>query len=77
MNGRYGGGKAGPEHRFSFPAVDTDRWDEAHRGSDTKAQWQGEAGQVDMAVNSTMDGGRGKIMGATVNGSWPNNGFRS
>ena len=74
-NGRYGGGQGGPEHRYSRPAVDEAKWDEAKRGRDDRSAQQGEAGQVIGAYVNTMDTPRGKIMGATINCCWPANGF--
>lgn len=76
-NGRYGGGSAGPEHRFSFDAVDTDQFETAKRGATPVVKWQGEAGQVLGAYVNTMDVPRGKIMGATIDCCWPANGFKS
>lgn len=74
-NGRDGGGKAGPEHRYSFPAVDTAKFSEAKRGATVKAAKQGEAGEVIGAYANTMSAPRGKIMGTSVNQSFPSNGF--
>lgn len=74
-NGRDGGGKAGPENRYSHPAVDTDQFEDAKTGAVTKAPKQGEVGQVIGAYANTMSAPRGKIMGTTVNVSWPERGF--
>jgi hypothetical protein len=66
-NGRYGGGEAGDEDRFHFPMVDCARWDEAHVGRyDTSPLHAGGSAKVEAADNSTMAGGRGKLMGASL-----------
>ena len=76
-NGRCGGGSAGPEHHYHYPAVDEAKWSEAKRGKDETSHQQGEAGQVIGAYVNTTDAPRGKIMGATINCCWPANGFAS
>ena len=66
-NGRCGGGVAGKEHRYKFPAVDDAHWDEAKATMTAAGKWQGESGQVIGAYANTMDGpGRGAIMGDTI-----------
>jgi hypothetical protein len=74
-NGRDGGGQGGSEDRYHFPAVDAAKWDTAKVGRYDTSPQQGEAGQVIGAYVNTMEGGRGKIMGATINCCWPENGF--
>jgi hypothetical protein len=70
-NGRCGGGKAGPEHRFSRPAVDCDHWDEATTGKYVKAEDQGEAGEIIGAYVNTIGVPRGTIMGKSYgNDKW-------
>ena len=62
-NGRVSGGKAGPEHRYSFPGVDCAKFDEATNGSvDTDSRWGGAAGEVLQAPN-TMGVARGTFVG--------------
>lgn len=75
-NARYGGGVAGTEHRFKFPAVDEQMWDEAKATMTAAGKWQGESGQVIGAYVNTMDGpGRGAIMGTQGPGPWPDRAF--
>ena len=74
-NGRYGGGSGGSEDRYHYPAVDTAQWSEARVGRYDTSPQQGESGQVIGSYVNTMDAPRGKIMGATINCCWPENGF--
>jgi hypothetical protein len=54
-NGRVSGGSAGPEHRYSFPAVDCARHDEARYGSvDEDSRWGGESERVPESEIGTM-----------------------
>lgn len=64
-NGRCGGGSAGPENRYHFPAVDAAKWDEATTGRYERSPLHGEApAQVGAQVN-TVQGTRGELMGAS------------
>lgn len=75
-NGRDGGGSAGSEHHYKFPAADSGRWSEVSATIAGSAKWQGEAGQVIGAYINTMQGGRGTIMGETIPRT-PERGFTS
>jgi hypothetical protein len=76
-NGRYGGGSAGSEHRFHFPAADAAHFDEARTGVYVRTSLQGESSSAVGADINTMGGPpRGTIVGATYNCCWPTNGFK-
>lgn len=75
-NGRYGGGNAGSEHRYHFPAVDDDRFDEAKTGVYVRSSLQGESSTAVGSTINTIDGPpRGTLGGQTYNMSWPTHGF--
>jgi len=65
-NGRYGGGAGGKEDRYSHPAVDDARFDEAHVGSfDTSPIHTGGTSMVPESKANTVDGpARGTCLGA-------------
>lgn len=76
-NGRDGGGKAGREHRYSFPAVDDERWDEAKAGSINPGRFAGEIGEITphAKLNTMASPARGQIVGPEVP-TPPKNGFK-
>jgi hypothetical protein len=73
-NGRISGGSAGSEHRYHYPGVDADRFDDASYGAvDRDNRWGGESEAVPESKANTMDGpGRGSIMGT----HYPNDKWR-
>jgi hypothetical protein len=63
-NGRCEGGRAGPEHRYSFDAVDDVRFDDARRGAlDVDSRFSPSAGP-EFTHPNTMGVARGTMMGA-------------
>lgn len=65
-NGRVSGGKAGNEHRYSFPGVDITRKETARYGAtDTDSRWSAAVGQV-LTQPNTMGVPRGTMMGPVI-----------
>ena len=75
-NGRDGGGTAGKEHRYKFPAVDTARHDEAKATMTPGTALQGESSREVGSTANTMEGGRGVVNGRKYNHSFPDRGFQ-
>lgn len=63
-NGRYGGGTAGPEARYSQDAVDCDRHDEATEGAESRSPLHKDMNREPAAKDFTMAGGRSNTRGA-------------
>lgn len=77
-NGRYGGGSAGSEDRYHYPAVDCAQFGEVGQGNfDTAPEHRGGTTKLAAAETGTMAGGRGTCMGASYGEDKWRDGFRA